>query len=257
MSRRQRTASFLRPGSRCGLLLAFALVLVAAETGAAVYKYVDRQGVAHYTDSLSQVPDEYRDRVRDITADVGDMGFNVVEAANGPRAEAADRGLGETLGELGSLPSDTAVPGGEALGQLLDNFGFGVLFLILLAIPVLYVLNALILRLACRLAGEEQPGLGRACLILLAQAVAGGAVGVAFAGIALLVGIEEAGLGASLGLNLLSALCSWMVNAAILSAMLSCAFLRALWISVLHTLLVIVFVGVPVGLLLFLVVLSG
>jgi len=263
MSRPDRSASTCRSAARFeslaragafGSLVALAglvalvVLLSAAEAGASIYKYVDRSGVTHYTDSLSQVPGEYRNQVEDITGEVDGMGFNVVEGIDGAAPKDGKAGEGEGV-DL-ELP-EGSLPGGEAASQLLDNFGFGIVLLILLAIPALYVVSALILKLACRLGGEEPPGLGRACLVLFVQGVAGTAVGAAFGGIGMLIGIEEAGVAVSAGLSVVSALCSWLANAAVLSSMLSCAFVRALWIGVIHTVLVLVIVAVPIGLLIF------
>jgi hypothetical protein len=66
------------------------------------------------------------------------------------------------------------------------------------------------------------------------------------------MGIDDsASVGASLAVGGASTMLSWMVNAAILASMMSYAFLKSMWIGFLHNLLVMVIVGVPVGLLIF------
>ncbi len=220
---------------------------------ARIYKYVDRDGDAHYTDSLQQVPMQYRYQVRDISPEMEEnANFRIVEGLNGDAA--ADGGgfepeLDADFGDLEGLDADAGMVAG-----VLENFGFGIVLLFLLAIPVLYVVSALIFKLACRIGGEDPPGLGRACGILLAQGFAGSAVGGVVGGIAGVMGIDEAAsIGASIAVGGASTLLSWMVNAAILASMMSYGFVKSMWIGFLHTLLVIVMIGGPIGLLGFVV----
>jgi hypothetical protein len=238
-----------------------ALMLLAPTADARVYKYVDRDGDAHYTDSLQQVPLEFRSQVRDISPELEDAtGFHVVEGLNGDGASPGQDAAGMPadlddldVGDLGDLGD-----GGEMLSGMLESFGFGIILLLLLAIPVLYVISALIFRLACSLAGEDPPGLGRACVILLAQGFAGGAAGGLVGGIAGVMGVDEtASIGASIAVAGASTMISWMVNAAILASMQSYDFLKSMWIGFLHTLLSLVIVGVPVAVLVFIAFLAG
>ena len=72
MRYRHQTLSFVRgPGSV--LLLAFAIGLAFTSAQAAIYKYTDRHGVTHYSDSYESVPAAYRDQVRDVAGDIDDM----------------------------------------------------------------------------------------------------------------------------------------------------------------------------------------
>lgn len=236
------------------LLFGVGLVL-AGPAEARIYKYVDRNGEAHYTDSLQQVPLEYRRQVRDISPEVDAMtGLRVLEGAGedaGKRSADDAGGLDASLDTL-DLEMAQLGDGSDLMAGLLESVGYGVILLVLLAIPVLYVVSALIFRMACRVAGEDPPSLGRACGILLAQAFAGGAAGAAVSGIAMAMGIDaSASMGASGAVNLAGSLLSWMVNAAILSAMMSYGFLKSMWIGFLHTLLTLVMIGVPAGLLAF------
>ncbi len=238
-------------------------LLGASVADARVYKYVDRDGAAHYTDSLQQVPLEYRSQVRDISPELDDMGFRVVEGLNGGGARPGEKGApGADFADIADIPDadDLADLGGEAemVSGMLERFGFGLILILLLAIPALFVLSAVIFKLACRIAGEDPPGLGRACVILLAQGLAGGAVGGIVAGLAAVLGIDDtASVGASLAVGGASTMLSWMVNAAILASMMSYAFLKSMWIGFLHTLLVMVMIGAPVALLVFIGMLAG
>ena len=138
--------------------------------------------------------------------------------------------------------------GAEMISGVLESLGFGVILLALLAIPVLYIGSALIFKLACRIGGEDAPGLGRACGILFVQGLAGSAVGAAVGGVGMGLGIDaEASVTGSIAVTGASTLLSWMANAGILSSMMSYGFLRSMWIGFLHTLLVIVMIGGPIG----------
>ena len=240
--------SALPAAARCRLLgvlaaIALAAGLAAASAQAAIYKYVDRHGVTHYSDSLSSVPDEYRDQVHDVSGAVSDMpGVQVV--LPGQPGKAQEPGPGTAIPGVDVHASDLDPSG--AIGGLLAQVGFGVVLLLLLAIPVLFVISALIFRLACRLAGEEPPGLGRACLVVFVQGLAGSAVGAAVSGLGMLLGLEAAGgAAASIALGVGSSLLSWLASAGVLMAMMGYGFLRCLWIGILNTLLVIVLIAVP------------
>jgi hypothetical protein len=223
--------------------------LAASTADATVYKYVDRNGVSHYTDSISSIPAQYRDQVEDITDDLARMdGFRVVPGVAGEKPPAAaaqeDEGLGVDAPDfdLGDLP------GGEGAAGILESLGFGVILLVLLAIPVLWVVSALVFKLACRFAGEEPPGLGRACGILFAQGLCSSAVGAGVSGLGMAMGVQEsASIGAALAVSGASTLLSWMAGAAILVSMMGYGFLKSMWIGFLHTLLVVVLIGGPIG----------
>jgi hypothetical protein len=232
-------------------LLVVGLALLVPPAQAGIYKYVDRDGVSHYTDSMSQVPFEYRGQVRDISPDMEDMtNFRIVEGLN-------DDSPGAKQGDEFSADFDTDFEAGDIdlggfesdmVSSVLDTLGFGVILLFLLAIPVLYVVSALVFKLACRIAGEDPPGLGRACGILLAQGLAGSAAGAAVSGVGMALGVDqEASIGAAVAVTGSSSLISWLVNAAILQSMMSYSFVRSMWIGVLHTLLVLVMIGGPIG----------
>jgi hypothetical protein len=229
---------------------------VADVAESAIYKYVDREGVSHYTDAISQVPHEYRDQVRDISPQMEDMtGFHVVEGLNGESPGAAP----DEAGGVDIVDMDLGDFGGsEMVSGVLDSLGFGVILLVLLAIPALYVFSAWVFQLACRIGGEDPPGLGRACGILFIQGIAGSAVGAAVTGIGFGLGINaEASMGASIAVTGASSTISWMANAAILASMMSYGFVRSMWIGLLHTVLVLVMIGGPIAGIAMVVALAG
>lgn len=234
-------------------LVFLALACLSLGTGAAhaeIYKYVDRNGVTHYSDSVSSVPRKYRDQVRDITDELDDMtGFRVVRGANGgSRAGSNEPGAKPSivLADLSSFGSDFDAQ--EAAQKLLESLGFGIILIVVLAVPILYCISAVILRLACRLAGAEAPTFGRACGVLFVQTIAGMALGAASAGIGVSLGVgESASIGSSIALSAASSAASWMVNAGLLSSLTGIAFMRSLWVGILHTILTLVLVGAPVA----------
>ena len=232
-----------------GWLPVVALLLgvgLAAPADARIYKYVDDNGDSHFTDSLQQVPLEYRHQVRDISTEVDEMGG--LRIIPGPSEGTAEEPVLDEDGFGDEADFDMDSARADMVSGVLEKFGFGLILLVILAIPVLYVVSALVFKLSCRIAGEDPPGLGRACGILLAQGLAGSAVNGAVTGIAAGMGINEAAsLSASIAVAGAGSILSWMVGAAILSAMMSYGFLKSMWIGFLHTLLVIVMVGGPIA----------
>lgn len=235
-----------------GLLFALGLGALAAALApaalATVYKYVDRNGVSHYSDSVSSIPAEYRHQVKDITDALARMdGFRVVQGVDGeapPPAQDEEAGMEMPDFDLGGLDF-----GGENVAtDLIESLGFGIILLGLLALPVLWVVSGLVLKLSCRIAGEEPPGLGRACGILFAQGLCGSAVSAAVGGVGMVMGIDEtASIASSIAVSGASTLLSWLANAGLLAAMMGYAFVKSMWIGFLHTLLVIVMIGGPIG----------
>jgi hypothetical protein len=238
-----------RPRRLAWLFGGILALLLATAAHATVYKYVDRSGVSHYTDSVSMIPAEYRNQVKDITEDLRNAdGFRVIP---GPEAgSAGDAGAEEEeFGDSADFDLSAFDLGGEdAAADILETLGFGVILLGLLAIPVLWVISGLILKLSCRLAGEDPPGLGRACGILFAQGLCGSAVGAGVAGVGLVMGIDEsASIASSIAVSGASTLLSWMANAGLLASMMSYGFVKSMWIGFLHTLLILVMIGGPIG----------
>ena len=139
--------------------------------------------------------------------------------------------------------------GGDMASDLVQSLGFGIVLLFLLAVPLIWVVSALIFKLACRMAGEDPPGIGRACGILLAQGLCGSAVGAAVGGVGgAVLGVDASvSIAGSVAVGGASTILSWMANAGILVSMMGYGFGKCLWVGVLHTLLVLVMVGGPIG----------
>lgn len=252
------------PAVRRLLLIATCVVaagLWAAVAQATIYKYVDREGVTHYSDSVSSIPDAYRDQVRDITDEMQKMdGFRVVGGVEGGAASSDDESDVWGTDELDSNAdlSGLDFAGADVASGLIESMGFGIVLLFLVAVPVLWVVTALVFKLSCRMAGEDPPGLGRACGILLAQGFCGTAVGGVVGGIGAALGIDDAtSIAGAVAVGGASTLLSWLANGGILASMMGYGFVKSLWIDILHTLLVMVMIGVPVGLIAAVVMMAG
>lgn len=253
-----KTPTESRALRRILLILALAGIALACFCTAAqaeIYKYVDRNGVSHYSDSVSSIPDEYRSQVRDITDEMDRMdGFRVIEGVDGEQpATSDDAHEPDTDLDLSGIDFE----GADMAKGLLESFGFGIVVLVLLAIPILWVVSALIFKLACRMAGEEPPGLGRACGILLAQSLCGSAVGAAVGGVGALLGVDDASISGAISVGGASSILSWMANAGILVSMMSYGFVKSLGIGLLHTLLTLVMVGAPIGVIVAVAMMTG
>ena len=250
----------MRTASVLTLVLALAgIALAAGAAHAEIYKYVDRNGVTHYSDSVSMVPAEYRNQVRDITDDLHGMtGFRVIGGIDDGSRAALNEADAESSLAFPDLASFGDLDPQEIAKTLLDSMGFGIILMVLLAIPILYCISAAILVLACRLAGGDPPTFGRACGVLFAQTIAGMALAAASAGIGVSLGMNEsASVGASVGFSAASTLVSWMVNAGLLSSLTGIAYARSLWVGILHSILTLVLVGAPVAALVAIVLLLG
>ena len=212
--------------------------------------------MSHFTDSVSSIPNEYRNQVRDITDEMAQMdGFRVIGGTEGggPNTSGASEQT-EPVFDLSGFDFE----GVEGASNLVQSLGFGILLLFLLAIPVLWVMSALVFKLACRMAGEDPPGIGRACGILLAQGLCGSAVGAAVGGLGALMGVDGSGsLAGSVAVGGASMILPWMANAGILVSMMGYGFGKCLWVGVLHTLLVVVMVGGPIGVIAVIAMVAG
>ena len=157
-----------------GLLLTALLLLCAvpASRGHAqeIYRYTDESGQTHFTDSYATVPERYRDQVRraDLELDLGGR-VAIVPGLNGePPAEAAGTAAASkeapALGVSGLWDNGLALWGG--LGIVL-----GLVFGLLVVVPLMLAIGSLILKLACRLGGQPDvsfaKGMGVALLMFL------------------------------------------------------------------------------------------
>jgi len=211
------------------------LGLTASPAVGEVYRYVDDKGVPHFSDSVGSIPSGAKDGTG---ADAG-----LRPDAGAELAKSFDFGAG---GEQGMA---------AVAEQMWSRFGLLLLVGVLLFIPIALLLGAFILILACKLAAPETPGLGRACAVVFVQGLVGTAVNGAMAGAALGLGLSEGGVGAAVGLNVVSLLGSLAAYAGVLSAMTELGFGRALWVTVVCWLLSLVMIVVPIAIVTFLVVL--
>jgi len=228
-------------GLAAGLL---AVTTAGPAAGGKIYRYVDDAGVTHFSDSPHAVPDRYRWQLRDVAAEVGNQtGFQVVPGLDGnqPDEEVEVDASGAAL-----FGFDAA--SGDGAQALLGSLGGWVILILLLALPLLMAIGGMILKLACRLAGADpSPSLGRACVILFAQSiagsVAGGLVNVVTAGAT----GDEPGMAAAFAIAVGSGLLSWVVGAAVLNGMTGYGMGRSLWVGVVHTGLVLVLIFGPIA----------
>jgi hypothetical protein len=244
------------------LVIAIAVAAVglsASVAGAEVYRYVDENGVPHYSDSVESIPDRYRDQVADISKELeARPGIHVIPGMNGTPGEAG----AETEDEAGSgsaesfefdFEDDQAM--GAVAEQLWDQFGMLLILGFLLLIPISLVISGLILMLACKLAAPETPGLGRAVAIVFVQGLVGAAVNGAMLGVALTLGVADDGSAGSVALDLLAALAAWAAYAGVLSSMANFDFARALWVMVVYLILAVVVIAVPIAIIVLLIAL--
>ena len=206
--------------------------------------------------NVSSIPDEYRNQVRDITDEMAQMdGVRVIPGVEGEKPRPPDESeQTDPIFDLSGLDFE----GGDVASGLIESLGFGIVLLFLLAIPVIWVVSALIFKLACRMAGEDPPGIGRACGILLAQGLCGSAVGAAVGGMGAVLGVDASvSIAGSVAVGGASTILSWMANAGILVSMMGYGFVKCLWVGVLHTLLVVVMVGGPIGVIAVIAMVAG
>ena len=169
-------------------LLAVVALCFASTANAEIYKYVDSNGQTHYTDSFYEVPQQYRDQIRDIRTDLDeDNRLSVIEGLNaspdteagGAGGEAPDGFMAQMQQALeaaqaqsqagngaGPTPADLKALGGGMLIAMIIG--------LLIMVPIMAAIAAIFLKMACSLGGEEPIGMGKAMLVVVMQAIAGG-----------------------------------------------------------------------------------
>jgi hypothetical protein len=203
-------------GTRIGLLLAIFALSVTSTADAEIYKYVDDSGRTHYTDSFYEVPEQYRDQIRDIRTDLdSDNRLSVIEGLNAsPDTEAGAAHSEAPEGFMAQMQQ--ALEAAQAQAQAgnsgaptpadLKNLGGGMLIAVivgmLLMLPVMAAIAALFLKMACSLSGEEPIGFGKAMLVALMQAIAGGLASGGSQAIVLIAPTSMAVIGTALVLSL-------------------------------------------------------
>jgi hypothetical protein len=213
-----------------------ALALAPLAASAEIYRWTDEQGHERFSDRIEAVPERFR---RDVTGELGTA-----------REPAPDPAPIATLPaqEPPSAPAPEAPPAPTAQlpdwSQQLLGLGLAVAFVAaLLGLGLWLVLLAFVLRVACRLVGEEVPGFGRALAVAAVQIVVGIVVGALLGGVALAGVLDPA----SLAFQGVQILVTFGVHVTVIQVMLVQSFGRALAVA-LVALLLTVGIGVALGL---------
>jgi hypothetical protein len=241
------------------------LGLTASPAVGEVYRYVDDNGVPHFSDSVGSIPSRYRSQVVDISEELkAEPGINVIPGLDQSVTGGKD-GTGSNAGLQPDATAELAKSFDFGAGdqqamaavaeQMWSRFGLLLLVGLLLIIPIGLLIGAFILTLACKLASSETLGLGRACAIVFVQGLVGTAVNALMAGVALGFGLAAGGVGAAVGLNVVSLLASLAAYAGVLASMSELAFVRAVWVTIVCWLLSLLMIVIPIAIVMLLVVL--
>lgn len=247
------------PFARLGVVAALVLLL-AAPAAAKVYRWVDDGGTPHFSDRAEDVPPRYRYQLEESFEggpDAGASRFVVVPGLNrelpedGQPVQQMDGAAFEAEAMAALADLEGGGPGLPDFREVLSAGGptvAGFVLVLLVALAVFVAIAVFILRLACRICGEEPPAFGKGAGIVVAQSLASFAVG-------LLIGIFLGGSGslqvqsASFGVGLL-------VQAGVLRGLLIESFGKSLAVTAV-VLLIQLALGVVVGGAVFLFALSG
>jgi len=227
-------SAFLRPLRPCGarvtavamtIVMTLALAVVAGPASADVFRWVDASGTPHFSDRPEDVPPEYRDQLEDggaAAAPKATSRFVVVPGLNNePEDGVAVQPIDEATfeAEAWAALNDPDQGGGGLtpdFGQLLKKgapFVAGAIVVALIAIAIAFAIAALILKLACRICGEDPPGLGKGMGIVMLQSLAVGALGF-------IVGLLTMGSGAGLEVQSAQFGAGVLIQAGVLRGML-------------------------------------
>ncbi len=225
--------------------------LVAVDLARAeIYRYEDEQGRIHLTDSSDKIPLRYQGRAQEISGRISrNDSLNVVPGMNQPPLVAGEEGARPVPQSakpftFQSIPS--AMPGASKFQfQIGDPIVSGPAswLLGLLFGGLVFVLNALVLRLACRLCGEDQPSIARACAIFVLQAIANLGATVVMLLVTMLIGgmgFMQSSLASLLYLGV-----ALLVNGRVLASMIGLELKRGVLVVVVHTVLSVLFFIVP------------
>jgi hypothetical protein len=163
-------------------LATFALVAASA-AAADVYRYTDENGQTFFTDSYYDVPEQYRDQIKDIGADTeASRQFTVVPGFMSPPKGAEGKGqkgkgkgkAAEQSGFAANFEKGFARGFQSATGHPPSDLSPGMLvFGILLTLLVSLAIGGGLLKTACNIVGERPLLLGHAMLVVLIQGIAG------------------------------------------------------------------------------------
>lgn len=100
----------------CAAIVAGVVLVVSAQAGAGIYKWVDAQGRMHFTQELSQVPPEHREEaVRRTLEDAGEPNRVQTFSSDAPSTAPAP-GAAPAAAQTPAVPAAPA-PGGAAAGK--------------------------------------------------------------------------------------------------------------------------------------------
>ena len=158
------------------------IVLLAVSAAAGdVYRYTDENGRTVFTDSYYDVPEQYRDQIKEIGGDTeASRQFTVVPGFMSPPkgAEAkGEKGKGKAAKETGfaaKFEEGFAQGFQAATGHPPSSVSPGMLiFGILLGLLVSLAIGGGLLKTACNIVGERPLLLGHAMLVVLIQGIGG------------------------------------------------------------------------------------
>lgn len=162
-------------------LATFALVAASAAADE-MYRYTDENGQTFFTDSYYDVPEQYRDQIKEIGADTeASRQFTVVPGFMAPpKGEGKGekgKGKGKAAKETGfaaNFQEGFAQGFQAATGHPPSSLSPGMLvFGILLTLLVSLAIGGGLLKSACNIVGERPLLLGHAMLVVLIQGIAG------------------------------------------------------------------------------------
>lgn len=234
----------ISPRGSWALALGLLLAIFAAGAGQAkVYRWVDSDGVPHFTDRAEEVPPIYRDQIHDVSDELDtERRFTMLGGSEPTGEPSAEAEVAPTLDPEAWADLEQLLEQGDVAGVMsglgAGMIGFAVLS-VLLVIAIGTAFGALVLILACRICNEDSPRFRKAAGVVVLQVLAGIAASIV---LALALGISDAGAGggaAQFGL-------STVVNAGVLRGLLIESFGKALLVS-----LVVTVVGFLIGVALF------
>lgn len=167
--------------TRLALLASLVLVAVGAAADE-VYRYTDENGRTVLTDSYYEIPEQYRDQVKEIAGDTeASRQFTVVPGFMSPPKAAegkGEKGKGKRGAKDAGFASDFqegfAQGFTSATGVALSAVSPGLLiFGILLVFLAALAIAGGLIKTSCNIVGERPLLLGHAMLIALIQGIAG------------------------------------------------------------------------------------
>jgi hypothetical protein len=160
---------------RLAWLVSLVLGCAAAASADEIYRYKDEQGMTHFTDSYYEIPERYRDQVREISGEIeGSGGVSVVPGFGAPPGKEGEAKAGAKDGKKKDGDGRVAQALASARQRLPGAAGAStglIVFMVLLGVLVGLAIGGGLLTAACNIVGERPLALGQAMLIVFLQAV--------------------------------------------------------------------------------------